>query len=394
MTWGAAQAETDHTNLPFFTGSAVSRTNQTILQDAGRTAILYPNTIMAQIASSRKWVPLADVDPAPTAGKMVCGAFAATVAAMAAIADGSFKIQVDGETAINVGSLDFREIESLADTRAQAVCAANGANLAAWQAIANGGFTITVDGVLHTVINISFVTITALNEVATRINTAVEGLGFECRYNITTNAYSFHSNTKGKLSTISALGAAATTDISDAGHLNGVVAVLTQGTGSDGTGLTMEDVINANATFASSGARCVWNGTAFTFISPTLGVNSAMSVLTAGAAGTDISGAGHLNGLAGVGTATAGTGLDGSHLPLGIYRGSNILAATLVAGDVTGNDIIVGGPINFDETNVVFDSTGSVTMNTVIPAVGMTVRSFLEGRGLCPKTTVAADANV
>jgi len=398
MTWAPVQAETDHSNLPFYQGEPKVLQSQTLLQDAGRTAILYPNTVMAQIASSRKWVPLSDCDPAPTAGKMVCGTFAATVAAMAAISDGSFKIQVDGETAINVGSLDFREIDSLASTRASLVCGTNGAVLGAWQIITNGGFAITVDGVLKTIADVTFVTITALSEIAERINLHLSMIGVECRYNQATNAFSFHSLTRGKLSTITALAAGGTTDISGAGHLNGLAAgvgvVVTQGTGSDGTGLTMEEVINANSTLASSGARCVWNGTAFTFISPTLGVNSAMSVLTAGAAGTNISGAGHLNGLTGVGTATAGTGLDGSEMPMGIYRGGNILAATLVAGDVTGCEIVIGGDCLFDATNVVFDSSGSVTMNTVIPTKNMTVARFLEQRGLYGIDTAAADANV
>jgi hypothetical protein len=396
MGWTAAQAETDHSNLPFFTGSAVSMIDQTLLQDAGRTAVLAPNTIMAQIASSRKWVPLSDCDPAPTAGKMKCGAYGATLVATAAVTAGSFKVQVDGEAALDITGLNFSEIESLSDTSASAVCGTNGANLVTWQAVANGGFAITVDGTLCTVADVSFVTITALNEVAERINTALATLPVECRYNVTTNKYSFHSRTKGKLSTITAVAAGGTTDISGAGHLNGLTgtAVLTQGTGSDGSGLTMEDVINANATVASSGLRCVWDGAAFTFISPTTGVNSAVSVLTAGSAGTDISGAGFLNGLAGTGTATAGTGLDGSHLPAGIYRGSNVTAAALVAGDVTSADIIVGGPIVFDETNVVFDSTGSVTLNTVITSLGVTVRAYLASRGMYAKTSTPVDANV
>jgi hypothetical protein len=396
MTWAPVQAETDHSNLPFYQGEPKVLQSQTLLQDAGRTAILYPNTVMAQIASSRKWVPLSDCDPAPTAGKMKCGAYGATLVATAAVTAGSFKIQVDGETALDITGLDFSEIQSLSDTSASCVCGANGCNLATWQGITNGGFAITVDGTLCTIADVSFVTITALSEVAERINNHLTALNVECRYNQATDKYSFHSRTKGKLSTITAISAGGTTDISGATRLNGLTgtAVLTQGAGSDGSGLTMEDVINASPKVASAGLRCVWDGVAFTFISPTLGVNSAVSVLTAGSAGTDISGAGYLNGLTGTGTATAGTYLDGSEIPMGIYRGGNILAASLVAGDVTGCEIVVGGDCLFDATNVVFDSTGSVTMNTVIPTKGMTVARALEQRGLYGIDTAAADANV
>ena len=396
MSWTAAQAETDHSNLPFFAGSAVSMIDQTLLQDAGRTAVLAPNTIMAQIASSRKWVPLSDCDPAPTAGKMVCGTYGATLAATAAVTDGSFKVQIDGETALDITGLNFSEIESISDTSATLLCGVNGTNLAGWEAVTNGGFAITVDGTLHTILNVDFDNITELEDVATRINSHTTMLGVVCSYDKAADKYRFTSTSKGKLSTITVLSAGGTTDISGAGFLNGLTGVgtATQGTGSDGSGLTMEDVINANATVASSGLRCVWNGTAFTFISPTLGVYSAVSVLTAGSAGTDISGAGYLNGLTGTGTATAGTGLDGSHLPAGIYRGSEVTAASLVAGDVTGADIITGGPIFFDETNVVFDTTGSVTMNTVITSLGVTVRAYLASKGLFAKTSTPVDANV
>jgi hypothetical protein len=396
MTWAPVQAETDHSNLPFYQGEPKVLQSQTLLQDAGRTAILYPNTVMAQIASSRKWVPLSDTDPTLTAGKLVCGAFGATVAAIAAVSNGSFKVQVDGETALDITGLDFRKVDSLSSTKASLVCGTNGGNLAAWEAVVNGGFALTVDGTLVTVADVSFDGITSLSEVAGNINAALGGTGCEIRYNATTNVFSFYSKTRGTLSTITVLSAGGTTDISGAGFLNGLTGVgtATQGTGGTGHGLTIEEVINANATVISSGLRCEWNGTAVEFLSPTLGVGSAVSVLTAGSGGTDISGAGYLNGLTGTGTATAGTGADGSHIPAGIYRGGNILAATLVAGDVTGCEIVVGGPCMFDATNVVFDSSGSVTMNTVITSMAMTVARALELRGLYGVDTAAADANV
>jgi hypothetical protein len=396
MTWSPVQAETDHSNLPFYQGEPKILQSQTLLQDAGRAAALLPNTVMAQIASSRKWVPLADCDPVATPGYLTCGAFGTTAALLAAVTDGSFKVQIDGETAVHVTGLNFSKCDSLASTHATLLCGANGTNLSGWEAVTNGGFAITVNGTLHTVADVDFDNITELPDVASRINAHTTMFGVECRYDKAADKFKFYSTTRGATSTITVLSAGGTTDISGAGFLNGLTGVgtVTAGTGSDDFGSTMIDVINGNATFAATGARAEWTGTAVRIISPTLGVNSAVSVLTAGTSGTDISGSGYLNGLTGTGTATAGTGLDGSEIPAGIYRGASITAATLVAGDVTGNEIVVGGPCMFDATNVVFDSTGSVTMNTVIPTMRMTVARALELRGLYGTDTAAADANV
>lgn len=319
MTWSPVQAETDHSNLPFYQGEPKILQSQTLLQDAGRVAALLPNTVMAQIASSRKWVPLADCDPVATPGYLTCGAFGTTAALLATVTDGSFKVQIDGETAIHATGLNFSKIDSLASTSATLLCGTNGTNLAGWEAVTNGGFAITVDGTLHTILDVDFDNITELEDVAIRINSHTTMLGVTCSYDKAANKYRFTSKTRGATSTITVLSAGGT---------------------------------------------------------------------------TDISGAGFLNGLTGVGTVTAGTGLDGSEIPAGIYRGASIAAATLVAGDVTGNEIVVGGPCMFDATNVVFDSTGSVTMNTVIPTMRMTVARALELRGLYGTDTAAADANV
>lgn len=385
----AVQARRDINNISFIlSGNPQMREAATILQDVGRTAALAPKTVMGRIATSRKYVPLTDVDPVATPGSMKCGAFGSTAAAMSAITDGSFKVQIDGEAAVHVTGLDFSEIVGLGDTKASATCGTNGGNLAAWEAVVNGGFAITVAGTLVTVADVSFDGITSLDEIAPHINGHLAGTGVECRYNSTTNVFSFWSKEAGAKQTITALAAGGTTDISGAGFLNGLtgVATLVQGTGSDDTGLTIADVINANAVFAATGARIEWDGVAFTIISPTLGVDSAVSVLTAGTAGTNIAGAGYLNGLTGTGVATAGTGLDGSEIPAAIYIGDEITAAALAAGDVTNCPMLVGGPCNLDSSQIVFEN--SLTLNTVVTSLHMTIEDALLARGLVPETCV------
>jgi len=268
MGWPPAQAETDHSNVPFFQGDAKGMIDQTIKQDAGRTIPLAPNTLLAQIAASEKWVPLTDVDPALTAAKLVCGA--------------------------------------------------NGGNLAAWQAINDGEFSITVDGEVLDIIGLDTSGIAALTEIVDLLQNLVLGKF-----------------------------------------------------------IVFYDVLNDT----------------FRFLSTKLGTESTITVLSAvaGGAGTDISGAAGLNGAAAVGTATQGTGGD-EDLPSGIYRGSAITAAAIVAGDVTGNDIIVGGPIIIDETGLVIEN--SLTLGDVVVKTGKTIRATLIALGLNPRPSVDVDANV
>jgi hypothetical protein len=58
----AFQSRTNFQNFPFILqGSPKHRDSEVIKQDAGRTTPLVSKTVMAQIAATRKWVPLTDV---------------------------------------------------------------------------------------------------------------------------------------------------------------------------------------------------------------------------------------------------------------------------------------------------------------------------------------------
>jgi hypothetical protein len=383
------QAETDHANVPLVQGDAKYLEAQTIERIIGRAIDLEDMTLMAQIASNQKWTPLRDVDPVATPGKMVCGAFGSTLAAMQAISNGSFKLAIDGETAIEISALDFSKIKSIGATSATCVCGALGTNLAGIQAVTTGAFKITVDATVIELTGLDFSAITALDEIADTINFKAAGR-FLAFYDSKSTKVWFRSLKTGSLSTLSALSApTGGTDISGAGFLNGLTgtAVLVQGAGSDEAGLTMADVINAKA---AGRFTALWDGVQFSFISPTLGVDSAISVLTAGTVGTFISGAGYLNGLTGTGTATAGTGLDGSHLPAGIYRGGKILAASIAAADTSG-EILLPGSIIVNENELVLENSLDLD-TTVIPEAHMTIRAYLNKIGIFPQTTKAADA--
>lgn len=56
------QGRTDFTNFPLtLQGEPRIKDNETILTDGARATVLKRGTVMAQVAASRKWVPLTDV---------------------------------------------------------------------------------------------------------------------------------------------------------------------------------------------------------------------------------------------------------------------------------------------------------------------------------------------
>jgi hypothetical protein len=58
----AVQSRRDITNIPFIKSGTSYVRNGDIAQNAQRTEDLLPNTVMAQIAATRLWVPLTQLD--------------------------------------------------------------------------------------------------------------------------------------------------------------------------------------------------------------------------------------------------------------------------------------------------------------------------------------------
>ena len=383
----AVQYQSNKSILAFIReGDARIKDNETLEQDVGRGIVpLAQYTVLAQKAASRKWVPLTSVDPTLTPGKMVCGDLGTSIAAFRGISDGEFAVTIDG-VAMNITGLDFTGIELSTGTVASAVCGALGTNLAGMQAVADGAYNITVDGQVCAITGLDFSAIAALPEIPDVINAKALGR-FIAVWDSKTTKVEFHSLRKGALSTITALSApAGGTDISGAGFLNGLTgtAVLAQGSGTDDLDLQIADIIEDKA---AGRFHVLSNGSRLQFISPTLGTQSTVSVLSAvaGGAGTNISGAGFLNGLTGTGVATAGTGLDGSTLPTGILISSEVAAALLVAGDVTGQCVLIGGNVVVDGDAMVLE--GSLARTSVVVDRGQTIESCLADRGIfCAET--------
>lgn len=80
-------------------------------------------------------------------------------------------------------------------------------------------------------------------------------------------------------------------------------------------------------------------------------------------------------------------GVGGAERALGIYMGDDILAASLVAGDVVDSPILTNGA-RVNEGKVIFDD-GVTTMDTVMPS-GKTVRQELAELTIIPQLTQTA----
>jgi hypothetical protein len=127
----------------------------------------------------------------------------------------------------------------------------------------------------------------------------------------------------------------------------------------------------------------------FTFTSLTTGAKSTISVLSAvsGGTGTDISGAGFLNGTAAA--LTQGTGADGSDIPAGLTLAS-VTAAALVAGDVENQSLMNGGDrVIVTENQIVLEN--SLTLDSVVGSTGKTIREHLNELNIYPQATFNAD---
>jgi len=163
------------------------------------------------------------------------------------------------------------------------------------------------------------------------------------------------------------------------------------------------EVISSNAKVAGK-FRCVnvdGIGTSVRFESLKKGLGaSSISVLSAvpEGSGTDIS-TGTTLGLdgrtgAGGGVVTAATGDAYTAIPAGIYIGTEITGAALVAGDVTKKQVLVGGfPAYVDKNQLVFE--GSQTLASLITANGVyqTVEDYLVNQlGIIAVDSVAMDA--
>lgn len=57
----SVQASQNNSNIPFIlSGNALSRDDQILLTDAGRTTVLAQFTLLAKVAATQKWVPFTD----------------------------------------------------------------------------------------------------------------------------------------------------------------------------------------------------------------------------------------------------------------------------------------------------------------------------------------------
>ena len=376
MSVGATK---NYLTSPFIIGGySLTSFPETIAQIIGRAIDLEQYTLMYKNPSTRKWGPITTVDPVLTRGHLTCGALGCSEAALAAISDGEFAIDIDGNE-VEVTGLDFSVMDAPTDTRAKMVCGTNGGVIGAYKAVTAGTFRVTVNGVQRNLTALDFSGATAFADVLNILNEKLLPYNAYMEYNEDSNVFTLFSMILGDQSTLTVLSATgAGTDISGTGFLNGLTGVgtVTNGTGGTGFGVQAADIIN---TAALGKLTCEFDGSKFRFFSPTLGVGSTASVLSAvsGGGGTDISGAGYLNGLTGTGVATAGTGGGGEDIPMGIYIGQAVTAAALAAADVTYCQIMIGGSdVRIASDLLVIEN--SLTLNSVVQVKQKTIADCLQ----------------
>ena len=370
------RTELDVQQINFVTGGeTLGRDSETMAQIVGRSTDLAQFTLLYRNATTRKWGPLRTIDPALARGYMTCGALGCTEVELAAISDGEFSVDIDGET-IDVTGCDFTVLDLQTDTPAKGVCGANGGNLAAYQAVTDGSYRVTVNGTQRDVTGHNFSGATAFADILNILNDKAAPYNLKWTYDETADVFDYFSTIEGDQSTLTVLSAAASgTDISGSGFLNGTSATLTQGAGGSGWEAQAASIIEV----ASGGKlECKFDGSAFTVYSLKPGYDSAVSVLSAvsGGSGTDISGASYLNGLTGTGTVTAGVVSSGEDLPAGIYMGEDIAAADIAAGDIEYCPILIGGSnVHIAEDLLVIEN--SLTLNSVIVSQAKTIKDYM-----------------
>jgi hypothetical protein len=378
----AVQARLDVDNTPFvLSGNTLVREAETISRIIGRADPIEPKTVMAR--NGTQWLPLDDVNPAATPALLTCGALGATLAAFQAVTDGEFSVTVDGVD-LELAGIDFSDIDAPTDTPSTLTCGANGGVIGAYTAVNNAAFNITVSGVAHDIGPVDLTGATTFADVKDQLDVACAPYGIRCLYDETADVFSFVTIKTGRLAVLAGLAApAAGTDISGAAFLNGLAAVAVAGTG--GIGATIQSVLSAAAAGRFDVELDAENNRML-FLSTTTGQTSAITVLgpLAVPVGTDISGAGFLNGVAGV--VTAATGFDDINIPAGIYVGDQILAATVAAADVDNCPILVGGNATINSGQIVLE--GALTLASVIVPQHRTVFDALNAIGLTPEDVI------
>jgi len=374
-----------YSNLAFFRGGTpYMKDAETLAQDATRATAFANKTVVYQDPDTRKWAPLTDVAAALSPAILTCGALGSSLATFQGITDGEFAIPIGGVT-VDVTGLDFSDIDAPTDTPAYLTCGTNGAAIGSgWDALTAGEFAITVNGVSHDVTGIDYTDATTFDEVVEITNNAIAALGIRCVYDYDSNKFRFVTIEVGRdisIGYLAAVSGGSGTDISGSGYFNGLTGtgVITAGTG--GLGASITSVINA----AAAGKFTVeWDASAnaLIFVAPD-GQSISYLAAVSGGSGTDVSGASYLNGLTGTGVITVEAGYQ---IPMGIALMS-ATAAEMVAADVTGFHILVGGMgLQVDEDQVVLEN--SLALTDVVHATGKTIEATLREIGIFTISTV------
>jgi len=345
----AVQNRTNNSNLAFIRKGlpiGIVKEAETIKQDAARQDPMLAGTVMAQLASTRKWIPLASTSENSASQASNAGPFEFSPG-------DTMVIDVD-----NIGSAT-----ATFDAAAGYVTSSN-----AWAIADAVGKTILVKVDGGTTQTVTLPTCTTVAQLIVALNTQL--VGASCIASATHAR--IISDKKGTASSIEIVA-------------GGTAADVTFGAATAGTG----DVANIKAVMpaeiktvieADTSANVALVGTGVVITSPTTGDGSELQFVSG-------------NCLAPMGIAAATvvpSSVDGGSAPAGVLM-QDLTAAQLIAGDVPGISILVGGAI-INESMVVFE--GTVTKNSVVSVSGMnkTVEAILGWNNIYLENVVDVDA--
>lgn len=180
---------------------------------------------------------------------------------------------------------------------------------------------------------------------------------------------------------------------------DGEFAITINGTVTDFTGIdfssivALEDIAETLNFYLAGKLIAEYDQTndTFKFLSAGEGVGQSLSVLAAvsGGAGTDISGASFLNGLAA--TLVAGTGAVTAGVPAGVIVRA-LTAAQIVAGDVANVPIInLGRGLILDQDQVTLENSLALTDIVYANDKNKSIRDCMNEIGITFKDTVSID---
>lgn len=316
----------------------------------------------------------------------------------AAVTDGRFAITIDGVLR-TVSGVDFKTAFPYTPAYLTGGSGAT-TDIPTWAAVLDGSFSITLDGAVVNVADIDFSAATTMEDVAAAIQAKLRTATGNLETVVWSTDHfiisSVNTTVDSAITVLSATGGG--TDISGAGATAFMDSEVARGTvTAHATTKTMADVATliqtAIRTLTTSTETVVWSTDHFVISSVNTTVDSAITVASTTAGGTDISGAGATNFL----DSDTGNGVVTVHATTKTMADVAALIQTAVRTATSSTETVVWSTNHFVISSVDTTSTSAITVasspaaGTDISGVGAT--TFMDAEVAVGVVTVRAMAN-